>query len=167
MVIPDLERPFFAAAVSGIQQVATEVGYRVMICQSKESYTTEVSNVQALVASQVDGLLICHSRETENFDHVLPEACRGIPGVHFDRVDESLSSARVMIDDRGGAFAVTEHLLLEGSRTRARGFDCQFSRAGRYAPLGSIGMMLPSGRRFSSVTFTLRSQVLLLSWVSW
>ena len=129
VVIPDLERPFFATAVSGIQQVATEAGYRVMICQSKESYTTEVSNVQALVASQVDGLLICHSCETENFDHVLPEACRGIPVVHFDRVDESLSSARVMIDDRGGAFAVTEHLLLEGSRTRARGFDCRFSRA--------------------------------------
>ena len=116
VVIPDIERPFFAAAVSGIQQVATEAGYRVMICQSKESYLTEVSNVQALVASQVDGLLICHSRETENFDHVLPEVCRGIPVVHFDRVDESLSSARVMIDDWGGAFAVTEHLILEGCR---------------------------------------------------
>ncbi|MGI4875455.1 MAG: LacI family DNA-binding transcriptional regulator [Janthinobacterium lividum] len=116
VVIPDIERPFFAAAVSGIQQVASEAGYRVMICQSKESYTTEVSNVQALIASQVDGLLICHSRETENFDHVLPEACRGIPVVHFDRVDEAVSSSRVMIDDWSGAFAVTEHLILEGCR---------------------------------------------------
>ena len=116
VVIPDIERPFFATAVSGIQQVATEAGYRVMICQSKESYRTEVSNVQALIASQVDGLLICHSRETQNFDHVLPEACRGIPVVHFDRVDESLTSARVMIDDWGGAFAVTEHLIGEGYR---------------------------------------------------
>lgn len=116
VVIPDIERPFFAAAVSGIQQVVGEVGYRVMICQSKESYAIEVSNVQALLASQVDGLLICHARETENFDHVLPEACRGIPVVHFDRVDELLTSSRVMIDDRGGAFAVAEHLILEGCR---------------------------------------------------
>ena len=116
VVIPDIERPFFATVVSGIQQVATEAGYRVMICQSKESYLTEVSNVQALVASQVDGLLICHARETENFDHVRPEACRGIPVVHFDRVDEALTSSRVMIDDWGGAFAVAEHLILEGCR---------------------------------------------------
>ncbi|WP_223649581.1 LacI family DNA-binding transcriptional regulator [Hymenobacter psoromatis] len=116
VVIPDLERPFFATAVSGIQQVATEAGYRVMICQSKESYATEVSNVQALVASQVDGLLICHSRETENFDHMSPTACRDIPIVHFDRVFNQENVSRVMIDDWSGAFAVTEHLIQEGCR---------------------------------------------------
>jgi len=114
VLIPDIERPFFATAVSGIQQVAAEAGYRVMICQSKESYQTEVSNVQALVASRVDGLLICHSRETENFDHVQPRACQGIPIVHFDRVSDEVNSARVMIDDWGGAFAITEHLIKEG-----------------------------------------------------
>ncbi|TGE23472.1 LacI family DNA-binding transcriptional regulator [Hymenobacter metallicola] len=114
VLIPDIERPFFATAVSGIQQVAAESGYRVMICQSKESYQTEVSNVQALIASRVDGLLICHSRETENFDHVRADACRGIPVVHFDRVCNEVNSAQVMLDDWGGAFAVTEHLILEG-----------------------------------------------------
>jgi DNA-binding LacI/PurR family transcriptional regulator len=66
VIIPDIECPFFATVISGIQQIATEAGYRVIICQSKESYVTKVSNVQALVASQVDGLLICHSRETKN-----------------------------------------------------------------------------------------------------
>ena len=116
VVIPNLERPFFATAVSGIQQVATEAGYRVMICQSKESYATEVSNVQALVASQVDGLLICHSRETENFDHMSSTACRDIPIVHFDRVFNQENVSRVMIDDWSGAFAVTEHLVMEGYR---------------------------------------------------
>ena len=116
VLIPDLERPFFATAVSGIQAVATEAGYRVMICQSKESYHTEVSNVQALVASQVDGLLICHSRETENFDHVKPAACRGIPVVHFDRVSNEVDSAKVILDDWNGAFNVTEHLIQQGAR---------------------------------------------------
>jgi LacI family transcriptional regulator len=116
VLIPDLERPFFATAVSGIQAVATEAGYRVMICQSKESYETEVSNVRALVASQVDGLLICHSRETENFDHVMPKACRGIPVVHFDRVSNEVDSAKVILDDWNGAFNITEHLIQQGAR---------------------------------------------------
>jgi DNA-binding LacI/PurR family transcriptional regulator len=116
VLIPDIERPFFATVVSGIQSVATEAGYRVMICQSKESYQTEVSNVQALVASQVDGLLICHSRETENFDHVKPGACRGIPVVHFDRVSNEVDSAKVILDDWNGAFNVTEHLIQQGAR---------------------------------------------------
>ena len=116
VLIPDLERPFFATAVSGIQAVATEAGYRVMICQSKESYRTEVSNVQALIASQVDGLLICHSRETENFDHVKPGACQGIPVVHFDRVSNEVEGAKVILDDWNGAFNVTEHLIQQGAR---------------------------------------------------
>lgn len=116
VVIPDIERPFFATVVSGIQQVADEAGYQVMICQSKESYATEVRIVRALMASRVDGLLICHSLETKNFDHVKPEACRGIPVVHFDRVSDEVNSSRVMIDDWGGAFAVTEHLIRQGCR---------------------------------------------------
>ncbi|SMB80697.1 transcriptional regulator, LacI family [Hymenobacter roseosalivarius DSM 11622] len=116
VVIPDFERPFFATVVSGIQQVADEAGYQVMICQSKESYETEVRNVRALVASRVDGLLICHSLETKNFDHVKQPADRGIPVVHFDRVSDEVNSSRVMIDDWGGAFAVTEHLLQQGCR---------------------------------------------------
>lgn len=116
VLIPDIERPFFATVVSGIQSVATEAGYRVMICQSKESYQTEVSNVQALVASQVDGLLICHSRETKNFDHVKPPACRGIPVIHFDRVSNEVDSAKVILDDWNGAFTVTEHLIQQGAR---------------------------------------------------
>lgn len=116
VVIPDIERPFFASVVSGIQQVADGAGYQVMICQSKESYATEVRTVRALLASRVDGLLICHSMETKDFSHVKPEACRGIPVVHFDRVSNEVNSARVMIDDRGGAFAVTEHLIQQGCR---------------------------------------------------
>ncbi|MBT9394589.1 substrate-binding domain-containing protein [Hymenobacter sp. NST-14] len=116
VVIPDIERPFFATAVSGIQQVVGEAGYRVMICQSKESYEMEVSNVQALIASRVDGLLICHSRETENFDHVKPSATRGIPVVHFDRVCNEVDTAKVILDDWNGAFTVTEHLIEQGAR---------------------------------------------------
>jgi DNA-binding LacI/PurR family transcriptional regulator len=116
VLIPDLERPFFATAVSGIQQVATKAGYRVMICQSKESYEAEVSNVQALIASRVDGLLICHSRETENFDHVKDPARRGIPVVHFDRVCNEVNSAKVILDDRLGAYTITEHLIEQGCR---------------------------------------------------
>lgn len=116
VVIPDIERPFFANVVSGIQQVADEAGYQVMICQSKESYETELRTVRALLASRVDGLLICHSLETKDFEHVKPESCRGIPVVHFDRVSDEVNSSRVMIDDWGGAFAVTEHLIKQGCR---------------------------------------------------
>ncbi|MEZ4901547.1 MAG: hypothetical protein R2822_07200 [Spirosomataceae bacterium] len=48
VVIPNIERPFFAGVLAGVQKIATEVGYRVIICQSNESHATETLNVQAL-----------------------------------------------------------------------------------------------------------------------
>lgn len=116
VVIPNIERPFFASIVSGIQQVVTPAGYRVMICQSNESHVTEVANVQALVASRVEGMLICHSIETETFDHIRRPFGNGMPIVHFDRVCEEIETAKVIQDDFGGAFAITEHLIRQGCR---------------------------------------------------
>lgn len=116
VIIPDIERPFFASVVSGIQQVATNAGYRVMICQSNETHQMEVYNIQALVANRVDGLLVCHSRETETFDHIKLPYRKGIPIVHFDRVCEEINTSKVIQDDVVGATAVVEHLLEQGCR---------------------------------------------------
>lgn len=119
VIIPNIERPFFASVVSGIQQVASEAGYRVMICQSNESHQTEVANVQALVASRVDGLLICHSIRTETFDHIKLQHRKGIPIIHFDRVCNEIDTPKVLLDNEGGAFLAVEHLLNQGCKNIA------------------------------------------------
>lgn len=116
VVIPDIERPFFASAVSGIQQVASEAGYRVMICQSKESQKTEADTLAALVASRVDGLLICHSRETNCYDAIHALHRKRIPLVFFDRVCEEVPASKVLLDNHDGAFMAVEHLISVGCR---------------------------------------------------
>lgn len=116
VVIPDIQRPFFAGVVAGIQQVASEAGYRVMICQSNESHSTEVLNVQALMASRVDGLLISHSKETNSFEHIKLHLRKGVPIVHFDRVCDELETAKVIQEDFDGSFALVEHLIQRGCR---------------------------------------------------
>ncbi|MBA4849992.1 LacI family DNA-binding transcriptional regulator [Emticicia sp. BO119] len=114
VIIPDIQRPFFAGVLAGIQKVATEAGYRVMICQSNESHHTETLNVQALVTSRVDGLLISHSKETTSFEHVKLQLKKGLPIVHFDRVCNEVETAKVIQEDFFGGFALTEHMLLQG-----------------------------------------------------
>jgi LacI family transcriptional regulator len=105
VVVPDIQRPFFAGVLAGVQKVASEAGYRVMICQSNESHSTEVLNVQALMASRVDGLLISHSKETNSFEHIKLHLRKGIPIVHFDRVCDELETAKVIQEDFDGSFA--------------------------------------------------------------
>ncbi|WP_259016909.1 LacI family DNA-binding transcriptional regulator [Emticicia fluvialis] len=114
VIIPDIQRPFFAGVVAGIQKVATEAGYRVMICQSNESHHTETLNVQALVTSRVDGLLISHSKETSSFEHVKLQLKKGVPIVHFDRVCNEVDTAKVVQQDYEGSFILTRHLIEQG-----------------------------------------------------
>lgn len=114
VIIPDIERPFFASVVSGIQHKASAAGYKVIICQSNESHTTEVVNVQTLMNNMIDGLLICHSKETTSFDYLKLHLKRGIPIIHFDRGCEEMDTSKVYVDDVHGSFLVTEHLIKAG-----------------------------------------------------
>ncbi|WP_026993965.1 LacI family DNA-binding transcriptional regulator [Flectobacillus major] len=116
VVIPDIQRPFFASVLAGIQHVASNAGYRVMICQSNESHSTETLNVQALISSQVDGLLISHSIETTSFEHIKLHLNRGVPIVHFDRVCYELPTAKVILDNFRGSYLLVEHLILQGCK---------------------------------------------------
>ncbi len=114
VIIPNLDSSFFASALSGIQHVATQSGYKVMICQSNESHKTEVANVQTLMSNWIDGLIICHTKETETFDHIKLQMQKGIPVIHFGRVCEEVETSRVLHDDIDGSFQITEHLIKQG-----------------------------------------------------
>lgn len=116
VVIPDIEKPFFASIVSGIQQVANQTGYRIIITQSNESPEEEVANIEALVLSRVDGLLVCHTRTTTCFDHMFQIHRKGIPITGFARVCPGLKIPSVVENDEEGAYRMVSHLIRGGAR---------------------------------------------------
>jgi DNA-binding LacI/PurR family transcriptional regulator len=116
IIVPDLTIHFFASNISGIQDVAAAHGYNVMICLSNESYQTEISNVNTLVTSRVDGILASLSRETANYDHLNNLRAKGIPLVLFDRVSDEVDTSKVIVDDHDGAFMAVEHLIQTGCK---------------------------------------------------
>jgi DNA-binding LacI/PurR family transcriptional regulator len=116
VIIPDITIPFFASAISGIQEVVSEAGFNVMICQSNESEQTEINNAQALLSSRVAGFIVSVSGNTKTFDHFKTIQRRGVPLVFFDRVPEEMAASKVLIDDYEGAFTVVEHLIEMGCR---------------------------------------------------
>ncbi len=117
VIVPEITSHFFASCISGIQDVANTRGYNVMICQSNESIDQEKANIRTLVSSQVDGLLISLSRETNQYDHLYELYDREINFVLFDRVHEEIPVSKVTFNDAGGAYEVVKHLL-EGDNRR-------------------------------------------------
>lgn len=111
VIVPQLVHHFFSTIISGIEDVAYKAGYNVMICQSNEKYEREVADINALVSSRAEGLLVSFSKETANFDHLTKLQRKGIPLVFFDRISEDMDTHSVIVDDFGGSFKATEHLL--------------------------------------------------------
>lgn len=116
VIIPNLETTFFSSMLGGIQHIAAQSGYRVVTCQSEESHTIEVANLQALMNNMIDGLLICHTLYTNTFDHLKIHLNKGIPIVQFYRINDELEISKVHSDDENGAKQITEHLLSTGSK---------------------------------------------------
>ncbi len=116
VVIPETVNRFFAKAIGGIQEVANRAGYNVMICQSNETLALERNNLQTLLASKVDGLLISVSRETDRHDHLQYAIDKEVPLVFFDRIVEELNASQVYSDNYDISFQGTEHLLTQGCR---------------------------------------------------
>lgn len=111
VLVPKIDRHFFATVLSGIDNIATTANYNVLICQSFESYEKELQLLKSLAHGKVDGLIASISIETEDVSHFEQLISRGLPLVFFDRVWEPLKASKVIIDDYQGACMAMEHLI--------------------------------------------------------
>jgi LacI family transcriptional regulator len=88
----------------------------VIIAQSNESYEREVTDMKALFNSRVDGMLLSLSRETTNFDHIESIISKGVPIVFYDRMYDSPTSSKVIVDDYAGAKEAVLHMVDQGCK---------------------------------------------------
>ncbi len=116
VIIPELVHFFFSQIISGIEDVAYEAGYTVIICQSNEKYDREVNNAKMLLAHQVEGILVSISKETFDFQHLKEIGENRIPLVFFDREAPGVASDRVVTNDREAAYEATRHLTENGRK---------------------------------------------------
>jgi LacI family transcriptional regulator len=116
VLIPEIVHHFFSTVISGIESVAEDHGYRVMISQSFESYEKEKVLCEIIENSFIEGLIISVSKETSDNQHLLSIAESGIPIVFFDRVLDTMNVDRIVIDDYAGAYQATKHLLEQGCK---------------------------------------------------
>jgi len=116
VIIPEIVHYFFSSVISGIEDVAYDAGFTVMMCQSNEKYDREVANARMLLAHRVDGVLVSISKETTDFSHLTMLQDGNIPLVFFDRIVPEIVADQVIIDDEEAAYKATKHLILKGRK---------------------------------------------------
>ncbi|WP_372649775.1 LacI family DNA-binding transcriptional regulator [Draconibacterium sp.] len=117
VIIPEIVHYFFSSVISGIEDVAYDAGFNVIICQSNERYEREVANAKTLLASRVDGVLVSISKHTTDYKHLENFQNNEVPIVFYDRVVPNIVADQVIIDDFDAAYRATRHLIDSG-RTR-------------------------------------------------
>lgn len=116
VVIPEIVHYFFSTVISGIESVAYEAGYNVILTQSNESAQREATDLKALFNSRVDGMLISISRETNHYEHIESILAKDVPVVFFDRSYDNPNTSKVLVDDYEGAYEAVKHLIEQGCR---------------------------------------------------
>ncbi len=119
VVIPDFSHTFFAEIVSGIQEAVERRGYTLILCNSAADSVREAREINMLIGSRADGLIVASSFETGNssfFQGLLEE---GVPFVLIDRNFDDMRRPFVGVDDEAAGRLAAEHLLELGHRRLA------------------------------------------------
>jgi LacI family transcriptional regulator len=114
IVVSTIENQFFSQVINGIESVAYEAGFNVIITQTHESYDLEVKNVGHLTHHSIDGLLISLSTETKDVEYLQKLHRQGLPIVFFDRISDEIETHKVISDNFKGSYDATRHLLDSG-----------------------------------------------------
>lgn len=115
IVVPDVSFNHFAHILKRIEADARKNGYMCIITDSDETYENEVNCMELLVNMHVEGIIVCPSQETTNFDHILRLKKARVPVVLFDR-DPDIGISSVIINDAASARQVTHSLIDSGAR---------------------------------------------------
>ena len=119
IIIPEIVHYFFSTVINGIEQVANEKGYSVIICLSDDTFDKEVMNMELLAHGSTDGFIMSLSKETQykkDFHHITEVIDQGMPVVMFDRITDEVNCDKVIIDDKKAAYEAVQYLINHGRK---------------------------------------------------
>ena len=120
IVIPDLMHSFFVEVIAGIEPVASQRGYGLLLCSSGEDPHKERAELEMLRGRQVDGVVVASAHGSGNTDVLQHLVKHGTTIVMIDRDDHpAVKCHRVLTDDEQVGQLATSHLLDTGRRAIA------------------------------------------------
>ena len=152
IIIPEIVHHFFSTVINGIEQVANENGYSVIICLSDDSFDKEVLNMEMLANGSIDGFIMSLSKETQfkgDFHHISEVIDQGMPVVMFDRVTNEILCDKVIIDDKLAAYEAVQSLINKGRKKIALVTTVDYVSVGKLRTDGYIKALLDNDIPFN------------------
>ncbi|MGI9860616.1 LacI family DNA-binding transcriptional regulator [Moorella naiadis] len=114
VIIADITNSFYSAIVRGIEDIATNKNYSLLIANSDEMLKKEKQYTRIFVEKQVEGMIIVPAGGSHQY---LEHLAGHLPLVFVDRQPEDFKSASIVkVENSQGAYNLTCHLLQHGYR---------------------------------------------------
>jgi LacI family transcriptional regulator len=160
LIIPDIENPYFTEMARGVEDVASEAGYSVVLCNSDAEVEKEATYLRIAVAEHMSGVILAATNEHPDLGVVRGA---GRPVVAVDRATAD-DIDRVLMPNHEAGLSATAHLLKDYSRVayiggpehvqtareRAEGWREAHRRRGSEAPADLLrfdSFLVDGGRR--------------------
>lgn len=130
VLLPDLYGEFFSEVIRGIDHAARQSGYHVLLSSSHND-ADEIDAAMKAMRGRVDGLIVMYPDVNARILEVNLSDSMPVVLLNCDVDEDSFLS--INIDNYGGAYAMTEHLLNSGHRHIAmiKGAENNFDAAER------------------------------------
>jgi len=112
LAVANLDNPFFVDVALGAEERCAELGVGVVITNSGYDAVRETHNLDLLVQSRVQGIIIAPVDENSSRLEMLKD--RGVPMVFVDRVGDDRDCWSVVVDDYRGGQVGIRHLIETG-----------------------------------------------------
>ena len=116
VVVPEVADSYFSTAINGIESVAQNKSYHVIIYITHEDQSREASIVREFRSGRVDGVLMSVSSGKDTTAHLQELSQSNIPLVFFDRVCDDVEASKVTTDDFDSGYKATELLIKRGCK---------------------------------------------------
>lgn len=116
VMVSQIANSFFSQTINGIESVANEKRYDIIISQSHDQGDREIRNLQYLTSRSIDGLIVSVANQTRENAYFAELHARGLPIVFFDRIVETINTHKVIVDNYKGSFEATLYLISKGYR---------------------------------------------------
>lgn len=114
LILPNILNRYFAKVFSGVEKIANEHGYNVIISISNDNYEKEVEATNYFLKGTVDGFIVSLAEETQKlqkYDHFEGAKKYGVGMVMMDRVSDEVICDKVIVDDLEAAFKATNYFI--------------------------------------------------------
>lgn len=116
VVLPEVADSFFSEAINGIESIALNKNYHVLLYLTHESQKREEVILKEFQSGRVDGILMSISAETNSPRHIQMLINKEMPIVLFDRINDEVETTKITTDDFESGYKAADHLMKSGCK---------------------------------------------------